>query len=79
MEEQKLFVVEFRRDMLLPKGHRTVGNGNLSGREKAKEFGEVREKDLEKARKYEDRLSNKYVHTARRDGNPRVATSCLTL
>lgn len=78
MEEQKLFV-EFRRDMLLPKGHRTVGNGNLSGREKAKEFGEVREKDLEKARKYEDRLNNKYVHTARPVGTPRVATSCLTL
>lgn len=79
MEEQKLFVVEFRRDMLLPKGHRTVGNGNLSGSEEVKGFGEVREKDLEKTRKYEDRLSNKYVHTARPVGNPRMATSCLTL
>lgn len=41
--------------MLLPKGHRTVGNRNLLGREEVKGFGEVREKDLEKTRKYEDR------------------------
>lgn len=48
--------------MLLPKGHRTVGNGNLSGSEEAKEFGEVREKDLKKLENMKtDKVINMFI------------------